>query len=162
MNLLTKQKQTHRHRKRTYVYQRRRDRGGINLEFGINKYILLYIKQVNSKDLLYSTGNYSQYLVIIYSGTKSEKNIRVCLHITGSLCYTLVRATHIVGLKNIVVKNPSVSEGDIRDAVQSLGQEDSVFLPENPMDRGVWRATVHGVAESNGTEATEHSTAQTR
>ena len=40
--------------------------------------------------------------------------------------------------------------------------ENSVFLPENPMDRGVWRATVHGVAESNRTEATEHSTAQTR
>ena len=36
---------------------------------------------------------------------------------------TLVRATHIIGLKNIVVKNPSVSEGGMRDAVQSLGQE---------------------------------------
>ena len=39
---------------------------------------------------------------------------------------TLVRATHIIGLKNIVVKNPSVSEGGMRDAVQSLGQEDSL------------------------------------
>ena len=29
---------------------------------------------------------------------------------------------------------------------------------ENPMDRGVWRATVHRVAESDTTEAIEHST----
>ena len=28
---------------------------------------------------------------------------------------------------------------------------------KNPMDRGAWRATVHRVAESNMTEATEHS-----
>ena len=36
MNLLIKQKQTHRHRKQTYGYQR--GKGGINLEFGINRY----------------------------------------------------------------------------------------------------------------------------
>ena len=29
-------------------------------EFGINRYIPLYIKQVNNKDVLYSTGNYMQ------------------------------------------------------------------------------------------------------
>ena len=29
-----------------------------------------------------------------------------------------------------------------------------VFLPGNPMDRGVWLATVHEVAESHTTEAT--------
>ena len=28
---------------------------------------------------------------------------------------------------------------------------------ENPVDGGGWRATVHGVAESNMTEATQHS-----
>ena len=36
MNLFTKQKQTHRYRKQTYGYQREK-RGGINLEYGINK-----------------------------------------------------------------------------------------------------------------------------
>ena len=28
---------------------------------------------------------------------------------------------------------------------------------ENPMGRGAWRATVHGVTELNTTEATEHA-----
>ena len=41
--------------------------GGINWEFWINRYTLLYIKQVNNKDLLHSTGNYNQYLVITYN-----------------------------------------------------------------------------------------------
>ena len=45
--------------------------------------------------------------------------------------------------------------------VQSLGWEDPLekgmaplqyLCLENPMDRGAWRATVHGVAESNMTE----------
>ena len=34
---------------------------GINQEFGINIYTLLYIKQMTIKDLPYSTGNYIQY-----------------------------------------------------------------------------------------------------
>ena len=47
--------------------------------------------------------------------------------------------------------------GDTGDVVQSLGREDSLeegmathssILVENPMDRGAWRATVHGVAKS--------------
>ena len=45
----------------------------IKLEFGINRYILLYIKEINNKDLLYSTGNYIQYLVITYNGKEPEK-----------------------------------------------------------------------------------------
>ena len=46
---------------------------GINQKSGINRYTLLYIKQLNSKDLLYSAGNYIQYLVITYNGKESEK-----------------------------------------------------------------------------------------
>ena len=62
MNLFTKQKQTHRYKKQTWLPK---GRGGrINQESGIIIYTLLYIKQVNNKDLLYSTGNYTQYLVI--------------------------------------------------------------------------------------------------
>ena len=47
--------------------------GGINWEFESNVYIGLYIKQVNNKDLLYSTGNYSQYFIITYMGKESKK-----------------------------------------------------------------------------------------
>ena len=39
----------------------------------MNKYTLLYIKYLNYKDLLYSTGNYIQSLVITYSGKDSGK-----------------------------------------------------------------------------------------
>ena len=73
MNLFTKQKETHRHIKQTQDYQRGKQGGGINKEFGINIYTLLYIKQITNKDLLYSTGNYTQYFVITYKGKESEK-----------------------------------------------------------------------------------------
>ena len=45
----------------------------INQEFGINIYTLLHIKEVNNKDLQYSTGNCIQYLATSYSGKESEK-----------------------------------------------------------------------------------------
>ena len=49
-------------------------RGGRDkLVVGINRYTPLYIKQINNKDLLYSTGNYIQYFVITYNGKESEK-----------------------------------------------------------------------------------------
>ena len=49
---------------------------------------------------------------------------------------------------------------------QSLGQEDplekgmathSIFLPGKPMERGVWWATVHGVAKSGTVMSGCHS-----
>ena len=57
-----------------------------------------------------------------------------------------------------MVKNPPANEGDIRDVGLipglgiSLGGGHGNLLQysrlENPMDRGAWWATVHGVAES--------------
>ena len=41
----------------------------------------VYIEWINNKVLLYSTGNYVQYLVITYNGKESE-------YITESLCCT--------------------------------------------------------------------------
>ena len=49
--------------------------------------MLLYIKEIN-KGLLYSTGKYTQYLVINQNGKEYEKKY-VYLCITESLCCTL-------------------------------------------------------------------------
>ena len=58
----------------------------------------------------------------------------------------------------LVVKNLPASAGDIRDSgsVPGLGRSPGggngnplqCSCLENPMDRGAWRATVHGVAKS--------------
>ena len=59
------------------------------MEAGINRYTLLYIKRVNNKDLLYSTGNNNQHLVIIYNGKESEKEyVYVYMHNRITLLYT--------------------------------------------------------------------------
>ena len=46
---------------------------GINWEIEINIYTLLYIKWITNKDLLYSTGNFTQYSVMAYMGKESKK-----------------------------------------------------------------------------------------
>ena len=58
----------------------------------------------------------------------------------------------------LVVKNPPASAGDARDmgsipgSGRSPGEEHDNLLQysclENPMDRGTWWATVHGVTRS--------------
>ena len=40
---------------------------------GINIYTLLHTKQINNKNLLSSSGNYIQYLVITHNRKQSEK-----------------------------------------------------------------------------------------
>ena len=80
INLLTKKKQIHRHRKQTYGYQRGWVRE-TNKEVGINIYNLLYLKWV-SKCFLYSTGKYTQCLIINFNG----KRIRERIYIHASVC----------------------------------------------------------------------------
>ena len=56
-----------------------------------------------------------------------------------------------------MIKNPSANAGDVRDAGviprlgRSPGEGNGNSLQysclENPMDRGAWQATVHGVAK---------------
>ena len=63
-----------------------------------------------------------------------------------------------------MIKNPPVKVGDLRDigSIPGWGRSTGgghgnplqyTFL-ENPMDRGAWQATVHGVKESDITEQT--------
>ena len=68
MNLFTKQKQSHRHRKETYGYKRGKERRGINWKYGINRYTLLCKMWIKNKVLLYSTGNYIQDLIMNCNG----------------------------------------------------------------------------------------------
>ena len=58
----------------------------------------------------------------------------------------------------LVVKNPPANAGDVKDSDLIFGWEKSpgggngnplqYSCLENPMDRGAWQATVHGVANS--------------
>ena len=45
--------------------------GGLNWELAMDRYTLLYIKQITK--FLYSTGNRTQYSVITYMGKESEE-----------------------------------------------------------------------------------------
>ena len=61
--------------------QLERDEEGTDWEFGISRCRLLYVEWINNKVLLYSTGNYSQYLV---KKTIMKKNIEKYIY----LCIT--------------------------------------------------------------------------
>ena len=68
----------------------------------------------------------------------------------------------------LVVKNPPAKTGGIRDlgSVPGLGRSPGegngnplqYSCLENPMDRGAWRATVHGITKES--DMTEHSLLQ--
>ena len=65
-----------------------------------------------------------------------------------------IQASQVV----LVIKNPLANAGDIRDmgVIPGLGKSPGIgngnslqhFCTENPMDRGAWQATVHGIAKS--------------
>ena len=73
MNLSTKQKQNQGHREQTGGCQGGGAGRGLDWEFGISRGKLLYIEWINSKVLLYRTGNYIQYPVINHNGKEYEK-----------------------------------------------------------------------------------------
>ena len=47
--------------------------GGINEKIGLYIYTLLYIKYITNKDLLCSSGNFTQYSVMAYMGKESKE-----------------------------------------------------------------------------------------
>ena len=89
LTLFTEQKPSHRCRTQTQVSGRKAGRG-INWETGIDIYTLLYIKLITSKDLLYSTGNYTQYSVMAYKG-KEPKVLRVDIYVYIQLLHFAVQ-----------------------------------------------------------------------
>ena len=78
MNLFTKQRQTHRHRKRVVSMGKGHGEGNDG-EFWISRCKLLYIEWIKNKVLLYSTGNYIHYPVVNHNGKECEKNM--CMHV---------------------------------------------------------------------------------
>ena len=50
---------------------------GIDYQFGVSRSKLLYIEWINSKVLLYSTGNYIQYPVTNHNGKNILKRIYI-------------------------------------------------------------------------------------
>ena len=69
-----KQKQTHRQNTdiENKLMVTKGTRGEINQKYEINRYKLLYIKQIKSKDLQDSTGDYVQYFILTYDRKQSE------------------------------------------------------------------------------------------
>ena len=49
------------------------EEGWMNWEIGAGIYTLLHIKQVTNENILYSTGNSTQYPVITYMGKEYKK-----------------------------------------------------------------------------------------
>ena len=68
MNLLTKQKQTHRLQERAFGCWGQPQGHGILRDFGKVMYTLLYLKWLANKDLPYSTGNSAQCYVAAWMG----------------------------------------------------------------------------------------------
>ena len=60
-------------KKKNIWLQKVKHDGGINWELGINIHTLMSIEYVTKQDLLYSTGNSTQYAVITYMRKESEK-----------------------------------------------------------------------------------------
>ena len=86
--------------------------------------------------------------------------VYVCVYIYMYIC--IWQASQVMPVVVPVVKNLSASEGDTRDTglISELGRSPGegngnqlqYSCLGNPMDRGVWGATVHGVAELDTTE----------
>ena len=68
--------------------------GGINWKIGIDVYTLLYIKYITNKELLYSTGNSTQYSLMVYMGNL-KKSGDIYLYIYISIYIYIYRYIYI-------------------------------------------------------------------
>ena len=99
---------------------------GINQEVGINVYTLLYITQITNKDLLFSSGNYTQHFVITYKGNNLQGKYSFP---DSSDCKESVSEAGDLG--SILGWGRSPGEGN--------GNPFQYSCLENPMDRGAGR-----------------------
>ena len=66
------------------------------MEFGINMYMLLYLKWITNKVLLYSTGNSAQRYMAAWMGGEFRGRMDTCMYYTAeSLCYSLETVTSL-------------------------------------------------------------------
>ena len=56
MNLFMKQKQTHRHREKTWLLRRRGSGGGMDCKFGNSRFKLIYIELINNRSYCIAQG----------------------------------------------------------------------------------------------------------
>ena len=53
----------------------------------------------------------------------------------------------MVKILNAKAEDPGLIPGLVRSPEEEMAAH-SVFVPENPMERGAWRATVHRITKS--------------
>ena len=115
---------------------------------GVSGCKLLYIEWINNKVLLCSTENYIQYATI--SHNRKE-------HVKEEFIYMYVKLNQ--GFPDgSVVKTLPANAGDtssVSESGRSPGEGNDNPLQysclENPMGRGAWWATVHGLAKELNT-----------
>ena len=78
MNLPIKQKQIHRHREQICGCPGGGRGSRMDWEFGVSRCKLLHLKWISNEDLLYSTGDYIQSLVIEHDRRQNEKK-NICI-----------------------------------------------------------------------------------
>ena len=72
---------------RTNVWTPRRERGWDRWgHWGVDKYILLCLKQITIENGLYRTGNSTQCSVVTLLGRKSKEEGSICIHVADPLC----------------------------------------------------------------------------
>ena len=80
-NLSIGQKQTHRHGEQNCGCQGGDGRNGMAWEFGVYRCKLLHLERISNEVLLYSTGNYIQYLIknVMKDNIRKRMYIYVCI-----------------------------------------------------------------------------------
>ena len=118
--------------------------GVMNWEYGINRCTLPYRKQVNSKDLLYSTGNSIQYPGINHNGKEYKKE---CV-------YIYVQLNHFaVHLKLTQHCKPTILQFKKRCRVKTTLEQSMFHVPAGwafPLDTFVWISFVAESAHRGG------------